>query len=314
MADNITVKDAADADVVVAGDAIGGFLHQRVKLVHGIDGTNDGDVATSNPLPVGDAGGSLTVDGTVTANLGTIGGAATAAKQPALGTAGTASTDVITIQGIASGTVVPVADGGGSLTVDGAISFTAPQHVIVDSGTVTTVSTVTAVTSITNAVVTKGGTAADAALANAPVTIGGRATNTNLAEMSADGDVVDLQMTMQGALVTAGAPRELLGSQKTTLSATTTETTIITAASGVYNDLYAIHLANSGGTPTLVDIRDDTAGSVRDSIMVPAGETRGWHGSAGSALSQTATNKNWTAKCSAATTALEVTALYVKRK
>lgn len=35
-------------------------------------------------------------------------GAATAAKQPALGTAGSASADVITIQGIASGTVVPV--------------------------------------------------------------------------------------------------------------------------------------------------------------------------------------------------------------
>lgn len=35
-------------------------------------------------------------------------GAATAAKQPALGTAGTASTDVITVQGIASGTAQPV--------------------------------------------------------------------------------------------------------------------------------------------------------------------------------------------------------------
>ena len=35
-------------------------------------------------------------------------GASTAAKQPALGTAGSASTDVITIQGIASGTVVPI--------------------------------------------------------------------------------------------------------------------------------------------------------------------------------------------------------------
>lgn len=33
---------------------------------------------------------------------------ATAAKQPALGTAGAASTDVITVQGIASGTVIPV--------------------------------------------------------------------------------------------------------------------------------------------------------------------------------------------------------------
>lgn len=35
-------------------------------------------------------------------------GAATAAKQPALGTAGTASTDVITVQGIASGVAQPV--------------------------------------------------------------------------------------------------------------------------------------------------------------------------------------------------------------
>jgi hypothetical protein len=45
-------------------------------------------------------------------------GAATAAKQPALGTAGSASTDVITVQGIASGTAQPVSDAGGSLTVD----------------------------------------------------------------------------------------------------------------------------------------------------------------------------------------------------
>jgi len=35
-------------------------------------------------------------------NLGTIGGAATAAKQPALGTAGSASADVISVQGVAS--------------------------------------------------------------------------------------------------------------------------------------------------------------------------------------------------------------------
>lgn len=37
-------------------------------------------------------------------------GAATAAKQPALGTAGTASTDVITVQGIASGTALAVSN------------------------------------------------------------------------------------------------------------------------------------------------------------------------------------------------------------
>lgn len=66
-------------------------------------------------IPVTDNGGSLTVDGTIAATqsgawnitniTGTVSlptGAATAAKQPALGTAGTASADVITVQGIAS--------------------------------------------------------------------------------------------------------------------------------------------------------------------------------------------------------------------
>ena len=45
-------------------------------------------------------------------NLGTIGGAATAAKQPALGTAGTASSDVITVQGVASMTPIQTRSAG----------------------------------------------------------------------------------------------------------------------------------------------------------------------------------------------------------
>lgn len=45
-------------------------------------------------------------------NLGTIGGAATAAKQPALGTAGTASADVITVQGVASMTPIQTRSAG----------------------------------------------------------------------------------------------------------------------------------------------------------------------------------------------------------
>lgn len=35
-----------------ATDDIGGVAFQRIKLVHGIDGVNDGDVANTNPLPV----------------------------------------------------------------------------------------------------------------------------------------------------------------------------------------------------------------------------------------------------------------------
>ena len=110
------------------------------------------------------------ISGTVTANAGSgtfavsaaslplPSGAATAAKQPALGIAGTASADVITVQGIASMTALKV-DGSavtqpvsGTVTANaGSGSFTVAQatgtnlHMVVDSGTIT------AVTSLTNA-------------------------------------------------------------------------------------------------------------------------------------------------------------------
>src|ERR1022692_2772501 len=62
-----------------------------------------GDAATSTAFAPVDATHGLAVDPKTLPP-----GAATAAKQPALGTAGTASTDVITVQGIASGTAQPV--------------------------------------------------------------------------------------------------------------------------------------------------------------------------------------------------------------
>lgn len=44
------------------------------------------------------------------------------AKVASFGTAGTPSADVVSVQGVASGTVLPVSDGGGSLTVDGTVA------------------------------------------------------------------------------------------------------------------------------------------------------------------------------------------------
>jgi hypothetical protein len=68
MADNVALKSDASATVAtLATDEISSAHYQRIKLIHGADGVNAGDVSTANPLPIGDAGGSLTVDGTVTA-------------------------------------------------------------------------------------------------------------------------------------------------------------------------------------------------------------------------------------------------------
>ena len=51
MADNTTL-DAGSGGDVIATDDISGVKFQRVKLVHGADGVNDGDVSSVNGLPV----------------------------------------------------------------------------------------------------------------------------------------------------------------------------------------------------------------------------------------------------------------------
>lgn len=76
-------------------------------------------------LPITDNSGSLTVDGTFwqatqpvsAASLPLPSGAATAAKQPAVGTAGTASADVLTVQGVAGMTPLAATGYGFDATV-----------------------------------------------------------------------------------------------------------------------------------------------------------------------------------------------------
>jgi len=79
MADNTTLNTGSGGDVI-ATDDIAGVKYQRVKIVQGADGVNDGDISSTNPLPIDgtvsvsgavpvtDNGGSLTVDGSITAN------------------------------------------------------------------------------------------------------------------------------------------------------------------------------------------------------------------------------------------------------
>ncbi len=166
MADNTVLNTGSGGDTI-ASDDIGGVKYQRVKLIIGADGTNDGDVASANPMPV---------TGTVTANLGATDnavlddiaaqvlaiktaieildnaisgseiqadivssalptGAATAAKQPALGTAGTAAADVVTVQGITSMTPLLVNGSGATQPVSGTVTanLSATDNAVLDA-------------------------------------------------------------------------------------------------------------------------------------------------------------------------------------
>lgn len=51
MADNVTLNSGSGG-AIAATDDISGVHFQRIKLIHGADGTNDGDVSTANPIPV----------------------------------------------------------------------------------------------------------------------------------------------------------------------------------------------------------------------------------------------------------------------
>jgi hypothetical protein len=86
----------------------------------------------------------------------------------------------------------------------------------------------------------------------------------------------------------------------------------VTAVADLFCDLYGLVLSNSGAAATKVSIRDATGGTIRMVFYVPAGDTRGFMLPDEAAVPQTAVNNNWTALCGTATTALDVTALYVK--
>lgn len=68
MADNVNVTEGVGK--TIGGDDISSVVYQRVKLIHGADGVNDGDSASSNPFPVTVNRVTSLVDGTV--SVGTI--------------------------------------------------------------------------------------------------------------------------------------------------------------------------------------------------------------------------------------------------
>lgn len=135
MADNTTL-DAGSGGDVIAADDISSVKYQRIKLIHGADGVNAGDVALANGLPVqpatsaafpvtdngatlsvDDGGSSLTVDGTVTVtatnlstNVAQYGGSAVGATNAVHVQAGTGAT-------------FPITDNSGSITVDNGGTF-----------------------------------------------------------------------------------------------------------------------------------------------------------------------------------------------
>lgn len=113
-------------------------------------------------------------------------------------------------------------------------------------------------------------------------------------------------------VVLPNAFRDIMGTQTTTITSSTAETTIITSIASTFLDLVSIFISNTSVTAARVDIRDATAGTVIFQLYIPAGDMRGI--SLTTPWPQTTVANNWTAQSSASVADLRVSALYIKNK
>lgn len=228
------------------------------------------------------------------------------------GTGGTIETYTLSnsnkVSVVALGTISG-SDGAGTLTL---ASYTS-NGLKVDGSAVTqpvsgSVTSLSPTASNFNAQVV-GSIAHDAVDSGNPIKIGGKA---RIASWSAvgDGDRVDTSYDKMGRqVVMFGNVRELKGYTRTTLTASTAETTIIPAIASTFNDLTGLVITNSG-VATVVTIRETTAGN--PVFVIPLAATTDRVVISDMFLPQTTVNTNWTAQCSVASTSVVITCTYDK--
>ena len=157
-------------------------------------GANEATVTGANALKVD---GSAITQPISAASLPLPSGAATSAKQPALGTAGSASSDVITVQGITSMVALKVDGSGITQPVSGTVSITANSSVNLSQ-----VGGNSVVTGGANGLLAVAGpVASGASNADNPLKVGA-VFNTTQPTVTT-GQVVDLQASARGALIVA---------------------------------------------------------------------------------------------------------------
>lgn len=190
---------------------------------------------------------------------------------------------------------------------------TADAITIAAAQTLATVTTVGAITSITNTVGVTSNTNTGLAVPVGAYYQGGIA-QTSLPTAASVGNLTGAMYDKFGRVVVLPVTiRDLTGTQTTTISASTSETTIVTQAASVFNDLLLLVISNTSATATRIDFRDTTAGTILFSLEAPATDTRGFS-LGGVAIPQTSVNTNWTAQCAASVTDIRIYAVFAKNK
>lgn len=317
----VAIQPPASGHLHVDGDGTAGTPAAGVLTVQG--------VTSMTPIQVGDNSGSLTVD-----NAGTFAVQAAQSGTWTVQPGNTANTTAWKVD--ASSVAVPVTDNAGSLTVDNAGTFATQATLQTQTDTVmiggVNIKEINAVTPLMgngvtgtgsqrvtiasdNTVLPAVGAGATGSAVPANASYNGGNAATSLPTAATAGNLVGAMYDKYGRQVMViGNIRDLVGTQTTTISASTSETTIVTAAASTYNDLVMLIVSNtSASTNTRIDFRDTTAGTVLFSLQSVGGAAP-----VGFALPvpipQTSVNTNWTAQCSNSTTDIRIYAVFQKNK
>ena len=129
---------------------------------------------------------------------------------------------------------------------------------------------------------------------------------------ASDGNLVGALADKLGKQVVVGSIRDLKVNQITTITASTSETTVLTAVSATFLDVYGCIVTNTSAAVDVVTFKDSTAGTTQFIITVPAGDTRGFMLPESGAIKQTTVNNNWTATSGTSISSLDITMLAVK--
>lgn len=250
MADDVTLNTMTGGDVIGA-DEITGVKYQRVKLIEGANGTNDGDISAANPLPV---------EGTVTANL-------SATDNAVLDTIDSVLDTIATAVGV---------EDAGETALGGLMMAGAVRRDTCASSSTTTGDNSTINTDANGAlwVDPQGNVAHDAGDVGNPVKVGGRAVlTTSTQTMVAANDRTDFLADADGTQITTPyCPKgDILSVRVSNTDGASTAFTVFDNAAGMKNYITSITGYNSSATGCYVDIRDGTAGAIIATFPLPAG-------------------------------------------
>lgn len=125
-----------------------------------------------------------------------------------------------------------------------------------------------------------------------------------------DGQLVGIMSDKFGRpVILPQAPRDLVGFQTTTITASTGSVTVVTGVANIFSDISSVTLTNSGASATTFLLSD---GTNVYTLYVPAGDMRGAVYQVPLAATTVATN--WTGQCGTSTSSIICTIQFIKNR